>query len=119
MASNPSKRSIEPAADAMIDRVRDAGDEAVQATSDLAAAAKNRLRSATDAGGSLYAEASDRVGDALDDPSASLSKAAETGQRLAMHGRRSVGLRLREQPIEALMLSGAIGYLVGWAVSRR
>ncbi len=47
-----------------------------------------------------------------------LTYVAAAGERVAVHGRQRLGQGVRKQPVEALLLAGAIGYLVGWAASR-
>ncbi|KAL8634346.1 MAG: hypothetical protein Q9228_008060 [Teloschistes exilis] len=66
----------------------------------------------------LYAKGGDRVRDTLDEMPATLSDVAATGERLFLRGRQRIDHGVRKQPAEALLLAGAIGYLVGWAASQ-
>jgi len=48
----------------------------------------------------------------------STAEAIAAGQRAVDEGTARLARRVAKQPIEALILAGAIGYLVGWATSR-
>ena len=58
-----------------------------------------------------FNEAVDRIPDALSD-------AADMGQRAYKDSSRQLAVQVGKQPIETLLLVGALGYLVGWAVHR-
>jgi uncharacterized protein YjbJ (UPF0337 family) len=58
-----------------------------------------------------FNEAVDRIPDALSD-------AADMGQRIYRDSSRQLAAQVGRQPIETLLLVGALGYLVGWAVNR-
>ena len=78
-----------------------------ETASDLAGQAQGYKDQAADAAGDLYARAKDSVGQA----SAALpGSAGDAADQLAR--------QVAKQPFEALLLAGAIGYLVGWATSR-
>ena len=55
------------------------------------------------------------LGDKIPD---SASDAVETGKRAYKSGSDQIARQVGRQPIEALLLAGAIGYLVGWAANR-
>ncbi len=78
----------------------DYADQASQTTQDLYGRAKERVRSA---------------GAAMPD---SASDAVAAGQRVMDRGTAQLSRHVAKQPLEALILAGAIGYLVGWATSR-
>ncbi len=46
------------------------------------------------------------------------SDALAASQQAIRSGGAQVAQRVTKQPLEALLLAGAIGYLIGWAVSR-
>lgn len=65
----------------------------------------------------LYDKAKDTAADYADRiPSA--SEAMATGRTAYKSGSDQVLKQVAKQPIEALLLAGAIGYLVGWAANR-
>ena len=86
--------------------------------SSVADSARLGLDQVVNAAGDLYAKAADRAADALSEMPANLSDAGAAGEALVRRGQQSVHRGVRKQPIEALLLAGAIGYLVGWASSR-
>ena len=47
-----------------------------------------------------------------------LGRTLAAGQRAYQAGSDQVARTVTKQPIEALFLAGAIGFLVGWAVNR-
>ena len=70
------------------------------------------------AAGGLYARAKDTVQGLSDRLPEGASEAYRSGQRVYAQGSDTVARRVGKQPIEALLLAGALGYLVGWATSR-
>lgn len=68
--------------------------------------------------GGLYAQGTNRARESLDELPATLSDASMVGGRLIRHVRRRIDHSVRKQPVEALLLAGALGYLAGWAASR-
>ena len=68
--------------------------------------------------GDVYAKGADRAGDSLDELPATLSDASVAGGRWLRQSHRTIDRSVRKQPVEALLLAGALGYLAGWAVSR-
>ncbi len=48
----------------------------------------------------------------------SAGDALAAGQQAMRTGGEQVARRVTRQPLEALMLAGAIGYLIGWAANR-
>jgi uncharacterized protein YjbJ (UPF0337 family) len=66
----------------------------------------------------LYGRTKDGFNDAVDRIPDALSDAADLSQRAYKDGSRQVAAQVGKQPIETLLLVGALGYLVGWAVHR-
>jgi uncharacterized protein YjbJ (UPF0337 family) len=66
----------------------------------------------------LYGRTKDGLNDAVDRIPDALSDAADIGQRAYKDGSRQIATQVGKQPIETLLLVGALGYLVGWAVHR-
>jgi uncharacterized protein YjbJ (UPF0337 family) len=66
----------------------------------------------------LYGRTKDGFNEAVDRLPDALSDAADLSQRAYQESSQQVGARVSKQPIETLLLAGAIGYLVGWAVHR-
>lgn len=66
----------------------------------------------------LYGRTKDGFNDAVDRIPDALSDAADIGQRAYKDGSRQIAAQVGKQPIETLLLVGALGYLVGWAVHR-
>ena len=95
----------------MAHKADDAFHEAAETT-------KIHLDEAGGAPGDLYARAVDSAHDALNEMPASLSDIAAAGERMVLRGRQTLDHGVRKQPVEALLLAGAIGYLVGWAAGR-
>lgn len=92
---------------------------AVEASS---AAARDATRSAKSVGAAIVEGAAHQMDtislvahDAAGSVPAYGSRVAQTGEQLMSRGRQRIDLRVRKQPVEALLLAGAIGYLVGWA----
>jgi ElaB/YqjD/DUF883 family membrane-anchored ribosome-binding protein len=99
-----------------------AGDDikkTVQATTeDMSDDAKSYAAQASDAAGDLYGRAKDTVRSATDGLPNSASDALAAGKKAYEGGADQLVRQIAKQPIEALLLAGAIGYLVGWATSR-
>ncbi len=66
----------------------------------------------------LYGRTKDGFNDAVDRIPDVISDAADIGQRAYRDGSRQIATQVGKQPIETLLLVGALGYLVGWAVHR-
>ena len=66
----------------------------------------------------MYGRAADQVQSLADRLPGSASDAYEASRRGYAQTSDAVGRHVAKQPIEALLLAGAIGYLVGWATSR-
>jgi uncharacterized protein YjbJ (UPF0337 family) len=66
----------------------------------------------------LYGRTKDGFNEAVDRLPDALSDAADMGQRAYKESSLQVSSRFSKQPLETLLLVGAIGYLVGWAVHR-
>jgi uncharacterized protein YjbJ (UPF0337 family) len=66
----------------------------------------------------IYGRTKDGFNEAVDKLPDALSDATEFSQRAYNESSKQVGSRISKQPLEALLLVGALGYLVGWAVHR-
>ncbi len=118
MASSLSKGEIRSAAGSAAGKIGQAVDDATHSSNKAVSDAKDSLGDAGEAGGDLYAKGVQRGREALDEMPASLSDLSAAGERAAQRGGRYLTHGVRRQPVEALLLAGAIGYLVGWAASR-
>ena len=109
-------------ADDLRDTAKDTGervrDTAGQAGGESAAVGSSLADKASE----VAAQVKDAVGAALDKARdqmpGSASDAVDAGKRAYSQGGENLGLRVARQPLEALLLAGAIGYLVGWATNR-
>ena len=83
---------------------------------------KGKARDALDAtpevAGSLYDQARGKARDIAGGLPDSAGDALAAGQQAILSGGDQVARRVAKQPVEALMLAGAIGFLIGWAVNR-
>ena len=114
MASDPSISQFRSAAG----KVASGAGIGEKSVAGAAGGAKAKVDSAGDAVGDLYADSEARARGALDEVPASLSDIAAAGERLVSRGRQTLDHGVRNQPVEALLLAGAIGYLAGWAAKR-
>lgn len=103
-------------------RTKSAADRARGGLSDAASTAADH---ASDAAGKVSDKATDvyqRVRDGASDFSdklpGSASDAVDAGKRAYTKSNDQLARTIGQQPIEALLLAGAIGYLVGWAANR-
>jgi ElaB/YqjD/DUF883 family membrane-anchored ribosome-binding protein len=79
---------------------------------------KGYAAQASDVASDLYGRAKDGVKAATDSLPGTASDAVAAGKRAYDGGSDQLVRQITKQPIEALILAGAIGYLVGWATSR-
>jgi ElaB/YqjD/DUF883 family membrane-anchored ribosome-binding protein len=97
-------------------------DDARQTASETAAKAGSRAHGmadqAADVASDLYERAKGTIRDASGAMPDSAADAIAAGQRAVDEGTARLSRQVAKQPIEALILAGAIGYLVGWATSR-
>ncbi len=89
-----------------------------ETTADLTGQAQGYGAQAADATSDLYGRAKEAVSQASDSLPGSASDAAAAGRRAYEGGADQLARQVAKQPMEALLLAGAIGYLVGWATSR-
>ena len=91
----------------------DAADYVQRSADDLKSRASDVADDVSDKASGLYGQAKEALGNASERlPSA--SEAMDT----ARGGSQQILRQVAKQPIEALLLAGAIGYLVGWAANR-
>ena len=60
-----------------------------------------------------------RMRDAADQAPDTIAEAMEAGQQSLSKGVETIGKRVASQPMESLLLAGAIGYLAAWMLHRR
>lgn len=110
-ASNDIGKRIEGAAEQAKSTLNEAAANARQTAKDYVSAAQD---SASD----LYGRAQGNVRDAAAHLTDGASEALDAGRRTYNRGSDALASRVTKQPLEALLLAGAIGYLVGWATNR-
>ena len=83
---------------------------------------KNKVSEALDAtpevAGGLYDQARAKTRDMTEGLPDAAGDALAAGHQSIMRGGDQVARHVAKQPVEALMLAGAIGFLIGWAVNR-
>ena len=118
MSSDEITGAIDAASQNAQASVRASKDEAAVATSKAIHAGQDAVHQASSAGGDVYGRAKEHVQGLADRLPDTAADAYRTGQRMYAQGSEQVGRHVAKQPFEALLLAGAIGYLVGWASSR-
>ena len=96
------------------DKVARAGEAGVEAK----ATAQDALDAAPDVATGLYAQVQARAQDVAGALPESAGDALAAGHQAVRSGGEQVARRVVQRPVEALMLAGAIGYLIGWALNR-
>jgi uncharacterized protein YjbJ (UPF0337 family) len=66
-----------------------------------------------------YGRAKDATRDALDRAPDAWSEAVGVGQDYAKRGAVTMRDSMNDQPLASLLLAGAVGYLIGWAIHGR
>ena len=104
------------------DRASQSASDAKQTASDMASRAsattKDYADQASNTAQDLYGRAKDQIHQATSGMPDKASDAMAAGQRAMDKGTAELSRQVAKQPIEALILAGAIGYLVGWATTR-
>ena len=118
MASSLSKGEFCSVAGHAAEEAGQVVDDAAHSSNKGVDETKDRLEDAGETGGDLYAKGVRRGSEAIDELPASFSDMSAVSERVATHGRRYLVHGVRKQPVETLLLAGAIGYLIGWAASR-
>ncbi len=118
MTSDDLKKTAKDIGDSVGDVAEHAGDKA----SETGSVAASRVKGAAQQGASYAQDAFGRakdgvagLGDQLPD---SASDALDASRKAYSRGSDQFARQVAKQPIEALLLAGAIGYLVGWAANR-
>ncbi len=108
--------------DAAVDAASKKAKSSVYAAKDKAAAETSHVmhdaQGAADQAGGVLNRARETIQDLSGRLPDSASDAYRSGRRAYAEGSDSVARRIVKQPIEALLLAGALGYLAGWATSR-
>lgn len=116
MASVSNKRFVDPAANDDADAIATHSKHVASAgVDDQAAFEFSKIVGAVDG---LYARGARLAQGTIDDLPANIADAGVVGERLLLRSRQRLDVGVRRQPVEALLLAGAIGYLVGWATIR-
>jgi len=66
----------------------------------------------------LYGRAKDGLNDAAERMPDALAQAADASQQAYRNSSKHLAAQVSKQPIETLLLVGALGYLLGWATTR-
>ena len=118
MSSDDIKKSVADAAD----HARETAATAKGVASDYASKAGDRVNSmadkATDTASDLYGQARSKLHDMADAMPGSTSEAMTQGRKAYETGSAQVVEQVKKQPLEAVLLAVAVGYLVGWATTR-
>ena len=72
----------------------------------------------SDKASDVYQRARDGASDLGDRIPGNASDAVDAGKRAYIKSNDQLARQIGKQPVEALLLAGAIGYLVGWAANR-
>jgi uncharacterized protein YjbJ (UPF0337 family) len=103
--------------------IRNAAGHAEEAVGDLAGNTRLQAEGLADraagAAQNAYGRAKDVARDALDRAPDAWNEAVGTGQDYARRGAGVVRERMGDQPLALLLVAGAIGYLLGWAIHGR
>lgn len=114
MTSGTTKNTAKDIADRAGTTVDEAEQAATGTASRFAESAHDLKSEASDVYGQTRERASDAAASLSDRASDAVDRSRETYKATS----RKVAGQVIRQPIEALLLAGAIGYLVGWAANR-
>jgi ElaB/YqjD/DUF883 family membrane-anchored ribosome-binding protein len=118
MAFHEVNGTAKDIADRVAQSSADADSSVKGAASKAGAAARDIAAQTSNAANDLYDRAQSKLRDAAERLPENASNAIETGRTAYSQSSRSVARHIAKQPFEALILAGAIGYLVGWATNR-
>jgi len=90
-----------------------------RATGDASAEASGRAREAAGTVQNLYGQAKDAARDIGDAASGYAKEALDTGSDIYRDGNRAVASAVREQPLGALLVAGAIGFALALMLNRQ
>ncbi len=110
--------SEDDARDMSKDKAAQVGHAAKDAASATAKDVGDAVDRAPEMADDLYGRARSTAADTASSLSGSAGDTLAAGQRAYRTGSEQVARQVTKQPIEALFLAGAIGFLVGWAVNR-
>ncbi len=106
-ASEAAEKSVKEVGDFAQKTVANLGAQAAEKISDSLEASRDALDRSRDAAGAAGAQISDALGEA-----------ARSGEAALRRGGADIGARVIRQPLEALLLAGAVGYLIGYLLHR-
>ena len=104
-------KDIEKAGRAAQDAAQEKASQVAEKTQDYAANVSDKTKD-------VYGRAKEKVRDASERLPDSASETFAAGQDALSRGATQLADQVAKQPIEALFLAGAIGFLVGWATNR-
>ncbi|WP_024574257.1 MULTISPECIES: CsbD family protein [unclassified Afipia] len=90
-----------------------------RATSDASAEASGRAREAAGTVQNLYGQAKDAARDIGDAASGYAKEALDTGSDIYRDGNKAVASAVREQPLGALLVAGAVGFALALMLNRQ
>lgn len=89
-----------------------------QATSDATREASGRAREAAGAAQNIYGQAKDTARDVGEAASNFAKDAMDTGSEYYREGSRAVAATVKEQPLGALLVAGAVGFALALMLNR-
>ena len=118
MTSDDVKNTAKDIGDRIADASADARSSVKTASAKAGDAARDFAAQTGDNVSALYGRAQENLRDSADRLPDQASDALAAGQRVYKKSSKTVARHVSKQPLEALLLAGAIGYLVGWATNR-
>lgn len=118
MTSDDMKNTAKDIADRVEQKSVDARSSMRGTASKTGDMARDFAAQASDTASDLYGRAQDNMRDVADRLPGTASDAVAASQRAYQTSSKTVAHHVSKQPLEALLLAGAIGYLVGWATNR-
>ncbi len=118
MESDDIKAGTDKASEKFTASIRPVKDRAAAETAKAAQGAQTTANHLAGSVKETFGRVQDQVAGLSDKLPGSASDAYQAGQRVVAGGADTVSASVAKQPIEALLLAGALGYLVGWATSR-
>ena len=118
MTSNDARSTAKDIGSKASGKAAEASESAEKAASAAGGQAKDSAARVADNAQASYAQARDTVSDLSDRLPDAATDALKAGQRAYARSSEHLGRQVAKQPVEALLLAGAIGYLIGWAANR-
>ena len=118
MTSDDAKKAAKDIVGDASEKAAAGRDKASEAAHLAGAQAKDAVARVADVAQDQYGKAKDSVASLSDHIPDAASDTLTAGQRVYARGSEQIARQVAKQPVEALLLAGAIGYLVGWAANR-